>query len=136
MKKLYPYVMLVAGLFAFNELVLAHHGRGNRYDMESEIELQGTVQELVWRNPHTAILIDVEDESGELVTWVIEHSNVSTLARQGYSRRALVPGEKVTAYVNPGSAGEPIGLCQRIVKEDGTVIFVRDSGEPSDRSEF
>ena len=136
MKNLLLYVVLVAGLCLFSEFSPAHHGRGNRYDMESEIELQGTVQELVWRNPHTAIIIDVPDESGEPVTWVIEHSNVSTLARQGYSRRALIPGEKVTAYVNPGSAGEPIGLCQRIVKEDGTVIFVRDQGEPSERSEF
>jgi hypothetical protein len=27
--------------------------------------------------------------------------------------------------VNPGKAGEPIGLCRQIVLEDGTVIFVR-----------
>ena len=136
MNKLRLLIALSAGLVLLNEAALSHHGRGTRYDMESEVELQGTIQELVWRNPHTAILIDVPDESGELVTWVIEHSNVSTLARQGYSRRVLRPGEKVTAYVNPGSQGEPIGLCQRIIKEDGTVIFVRDSGEPSEREEF
>ncbi|MFP6828305.1 MAG: DUF6152 family protein [Gammaproteobacteria bacterium] len=43
--------------------------------MDSEIEIKGTIQELVWRNPHTAIIIDVPEEWGELVTWVIEHSN-------------------------------------------------------------
>jgi hypothetical protein len=103
----------------------AHHGRGNRYDMDAEIPIEGTVRELVWRNPHIAIVIDVEDESGEVVPWVIEHSNVSTLARMGYHRNSLRPGQPVTAYINPGREGEPIGLCQRIVLEDGSVIFVR-----------
>lgn len=103
----------------------AHHGRGNRYDMDAEVPIAGTVRELVWRNPHIAIVIDVEDENGEVVPWVIEHSNVSTLARMGYHRNTLRPGQPVTAYINPGREGEPIGLCQRIVLEDGSVIFVR-----------
>lgn len=125
MTKLRLFIASCAGLFLCSALALAHHGRGTRYDMESEIELQGTIQELVWRNPHVAILIDVEDEQGETATWVIEHSNVSTLARLGYHRNTLKPGQKVTAFINPGSAGDPIGLCQRIVLEDGTEIFVR-----------
>lgn len=125
MKKLRLFIALSSGLFLLNDLATAHHGRGTRYDMDSEIALDGTIQELVWRNPHVAILIDVEDEQGEPVTWVIEHSNVSTLARLGYHRNVLRPGQKVTAYINPGSQGDPIGLCQRIVLEDGTEIFVR-----------
>jgi len=125
MNKLSLFIALAAGLFLLNELTLAHHGRGTRYDMDSEIALDGTIQEFVWRNPHVAILIDVEDEQGEPVTWVIEHSNVSTLARLGYHRNVLRPGQKVTAYVNPGTEDNTIGLCQRIVLEDGTVIFVR-----------
>jgi len=118
---------LLAGFLLSNELALAHHGRGTRYDMETELEVQGTVRELVWRNPHVAILIDAEDEQGEVVTWVIEHSNVSTLARLGYHRNVLKPGQKVTAVVRPGSAGDPIGLCQKIILEDGTEIFVRNA---------
>ena len=125
MKQLPLFIAVSAGLVLLHEAALGHHGRGTRYDMEAEVELQGTIQELVWRNPHVAILIDVEDGQGEPVTWVIEHSNVSTLARLGYHRNTLRPGQSVTAYVNPGSQGDPIGLCQRIVLEDGTVIFVR-----------
>ena len=121
------FFALLAGFFLSSELALAHHGRGTRYDMESELEVQGTVRELVWRNPHVAILIDAEDEQGEVVTWVIEHSNVSTLARLGYHRNVLKPGQKVTAVVRPGFAGDPIGLCQKIILEDGTEIFVRNA---------
>jgi hypothetical protein len=120
--------VLIAGLLFADAALYAHHGRGTRYDMDSVIEIQGVVQELVWRNPHVAILIDVPDESGDLVTWVIEHSNVSTLARQGYFRNTLKPGDEVTAFINPTSAGDAAGLCQRIILEDGSVIFVRGAG--------
>lgn len=125
MRKPFTLVVLVVGTLFADGLLFAHHGRGNRYDMNSEIALEGTVQELVWRNPHIAILIDAPNQNGEPATWVIEHSNVSTLARMGYHRNSLKPGQRVTVYVNPGSGGETVGLCQRIVLEDGTVIFVR-----------
>jgi hypothetical protein len=128
-------VALCAGLALGSGIASAHHGRGSKYDMDSGFEVQGTIQELVWRNPHTAIIIDVPNDSGELVTWVIEHSNVSTLARQGYSRRALLPGEKVTAYVYPAIDGSPEGLCRHIIKEDGSVIFLRVDGATADREE-
>lgn len=125
MTKPLMFVVLFAGLLCGDGLLFAHHGRGSRYDMASEIELHGTVRELVWRNPHVAILIDVESNADETVTWVIEHSNVSTLARQGYYRNSLRPGQEITAFINPGSAGDATGLCQRIILEDGTIIFVR-----------
>lgn len=125
MRRTLTAVVLVASTLFVDGSLLAHHGRGNRYDMDSEIAIEGTVRELVWRNPHIAILIDAPDRNGEPATWVIEHSNVSTLARMGYHRNTLRPGQPVTVYVNPGSSGEAIGLCQRIVLEDGSVIFVR-----------
>jgi len=31
----------------------------------------------------------------------------------------------VTAFINPTSSGDAGGLCQRIILEDGSVIFVR-----------
>jgi Family of unknown function (DUF6152) len=107
--------------------LLAHHGRGSTYDTKKEVALKGTVKEVVWRNPHIAIFLDVKDSSGKVTTWAIEHSNVSQLARLGYSKGTLRPGMEVTAVVNPGSKGEPIGLCQKVILADGKEIFLRDS---------
>jgi Family of unknown function (DUF6152) len=103
----------------------AHHGRGATYDNTKEIQVKGTVKQVLWRNPHIGILIDVKDASGKVTTWSIEHSNVSTLARLGYTRLSLQPGWEVTAVVNPGSHGEPIGLCRKIILADGKEIFLR-----------
>jgi hypothetical protein len=103
----------------------AHHGRGATYDGKKEVAVKGTVKQVLWRNPHIGILIDVKDAGGKVTTWSIEHSNVSTLARLGYGRTSLQAGMEVTAYVNPGSHGEPIGLCRKVVLADGKEIFVR-----------
>ena len=118
--------ILVAVLALSSALLLAHHGRGATY-AKTEISLKGTVKEVLWRNPHIAIFLDVKDNNGKVTTWAIEHSNVSQLARLGYSRTTLRPGMEVTATVNPGSKGDPIALCQKIVLADGKEIFLRDS---------
>ncbi len=127
MKGFLTFFALVLGLSISTGQLFAHHGRGNRYE-RSEIELKGTVQSLAWRNPHVAIFIDVEDDNGDVVTWNIEHSNVSTLARRGYSRNTLRPGQEVTIVVNPGTGGKRVGLCQLVILADGTEIFRRGEG--------
>jgi uncharacterized protein DUF6152 len=118
-------LILVALLNSTN--LLAHHGRGSTYDTKKELPLKGTVKEVLWRNPHIAIFLDVKDANGKVTTWAIEHSNVSQLARLGYNKGTLKPGMEVTAVVNPGSKGEPIGLCQKVILADGKEIFLRDS---------
>ena len=118
--------ILVAVLALSSALLLAHHGRGATY-AKTEISLKGTVKEVLWRNPHIAIFLDVKDDNGKVTTWAIEHSNVSQLARLGYSKTTLRAGMEVTAVFNPGAKGEPIGLCQKIIMADGKEIFLRDS---------
>jgi len=107
---------------------VAHHGRGATYDMKREVQLKGTVAEVLWRNPHIAIFIDVKDEEGKVTRWAIEHSNIVTLTQQGYGRATLKAGQEVTAFVRPGAKGEPIGLCMKIVFPDGKQIFDRNPG--------
>src|SRR5499426_2987635 len=120
-------VTLVSLAFLGSQPLLAHHGRGSTYDTKKELPLKGTVKEVVWRNPHIAIFLDVKDANGKVTIWAIEHSNVSQLARLGYTKGTLRPGMEVTAVVNPGSKGEPIGLCQKVILADGKEIFLRDS---------
>ena len=86
----------------------------------------------MWRNPHIAVLIDVPDADGKVVNWRIEHSNVTTLARQGYIRNSLPVGAMVTAVVSPGTGGVPVGLMEYLVLEDGTRMFGRNGLGPLD----
>jgi hypothetical protein len=124
--------LLVFGLTVSVRPLLAHHGRGNTYDTSQEIEVQGVVNAVLWRNPHIGILLDVEDEDGNVDTWSIEHSNVSTLARMGYGRNTVRAGMEVTAVINPGEGGRKVGLCRKIILADGTEVFQRGALGPLD----
>ena len=73
--------------------------------------------------------MDVEGDNGEVVNWGFENSNVSTLARQGYNRRTLRVGQKITAEVNPSRQGAPVGIVVAVILEDGTEIMSRRRGE-------
>lgn len=120
--------VLIAGLSTLAAPSLAHHGRGGTYDTKRQVSLKGTVAEVLWRNPHIVIFVDAPDESGKVVRWTIEHSNITTLAQQGYGRTTLRAGQDVTAVVFPGADGTPKGLLAKIVFADGREIFQRNQG--------
>ena len=122
MKKLIALLILAASP------VMAHHGRGSTYDMKKELSLKGIISEVSWRNPHIAIFLDVKDADGKVTTWTIEHSNITTLAMQGYGRTTLKVGQEVTAVIHPGAAGTLIGLCVKFFLPDGTQVFQRGTG--------
>jgi len=131
MKRTLVYVVLLSAM-VMAAPVAAHHGRGATFDMKKQVTLKGTVSQVKWQNPHVLIFMDVPDETGKVVTWGFENSNVHTLATQGYNRNTLKFGQPITAIVNPAANGEPLGIIVRIVLADGKVIMSRERGNPLD----
>jgi hypothetical protein len=104
---------------------LAHHSF-SMFDMGKEIELKGSVREFQWTNPHIWVQVLVTGADGKTVEWSIEGNSPSTLSRQGWSKRSLVPGETVTMTVHPLRDGSPGGSVVKILRADGSVV-----GEPA-----
>ena len=132
MKKLVAFFAFVAGLAIIAGPLFAHHGTGISYDLDAPfLTLKGTVTEFAFRNPHVSIFIDVMDENGIVVNWAFEHSNVASLAREGYNRNSLRPGQEVTAIAYPSRGGAHVGLTFKIIRADGTELLHRDqAGAP------
>ena len=131
MRKAIACVVLLAAV-AMTTPLAAHHGRGASFDMKKQVTLKGTVSQVKWQNPHVLIFMDVPDETGKVVTWGFENSNVHTLAVQGYNRNTLKIGQPVTAIVNPAVNGEPLGIIVKVVLADGKEIMSRERGNPVD----
>ncbi len=131
MKRCFTFFVLIGCLLMVAAPLRAHHGRGSTYS-DGEVTLKGTVTEISWRNPHVVVYMDVPDENGNVVNWGFENSNVSTLARQGYTRRTLRVGQEITALVNPSRQGAPVGIVVKVILEDGTEIMSRERGNPLD----
>ena len=97
--------------------VVGHHSDAG-VDTESIVAFEGTVQEFAWRNPHVYVIVET-DQSGEPVEWELQMGSVNGLARRGWSRDTLAPGQEVRVRVHPATDGRPYGILDSVEKDGG-----------------
>jgi hypothetical protein len=106
---------------------LAHHSYA-MFDLTKTVTLQGTIRDFQWTNPHSWIWIDVPGATGANEQWGIEGMSPNYLARRGWSKHTLNPGDKVSVVIHPLKGAEHGGSFLSVTLPDGTVM--RQSGEP------
>ncbi len=100
----------------------AHHSFG-MFDNTKEMWIECTIKEFQWTNPHAWIQVLVTDAEGNEVEWSLEGGSPNILARNGWNRTVLQPGDKVRILLYPLRSGEPGGSFVEVHKEDGTVYY-------------
>jgi hypothetical protein len=91
---------------------LAHHGTAVSYDQKAWITVKGVVTEFRWRNPHSALFLDIEDEEGNVTGYAIELPSPVLMSRSnGWTRATFKPGDRVEFRVHPSRTGAPVGEC-------------------------
>ena len=117
-----------ASLFIVCSPLRAHHGN-SAYEEKAPITITGTVTEFVWANPHSQILLDV-NEKGKVVHWALESQSPGILRRAGWTRTSLKVGDKITITLAAAKNGEPVGFSGaaygKIVFADGRVLTMRE----------
>jgi len=89
-------IALIACLFIATPYAsLAHHSHGN-YDVRTYTELQGTVADYIWLNPHAWIYLNVDDGEGGTVTWALEGGSITELSKHGWHKYSLQSGDKIS----------------------------------------
>ena len=114
--------MVLAGIVAFSNTVLAHHSDVG-LDEELVVALEGKVTNFRWRQPHVYLTLDVM-ENGEAVSWGIQLVSVNILARRGWSADSLVSGDEVFLRVHPATNGRKYGKLIFIERADGTPVAI------------
>ena len=105
----------------------AHHSFA-MFDMDKNVELQGTVIEYKWANPHVHVVIRVPPGQGvdpSLVgSWDLEAAGSTTImGRQGWRRDTLKPGEQIRVVVHPLRDGNKGASLFYMIKPDGTRLY-------------
>ena len=123
-----PFLCLViAGLVAATLVTvsvspaLAHHA-GVEWDREQVLELNGTIKEFQFMNPHTWIQIEVENGDGAIEEWSVEWGSPNTLSRRGIRPSTFPAGAEATVRINPMKSGDPAGGFVGAKLADGSIV--------------
>ena len=101
--------------------VQAHH-TGSTLLSETTVTLKGVVKNWLWSNPHCLLTIEVTDEKGQAVQWVMELQAPNSIFPEGYRKNSFKPGDVVTVTANPVTNGRPYGRIAGVMLADGTTI--------------
>jgi len=113
--------LALAGAVSMAAPALAHHSFAD-FDRTKHGTLTGTVRALEWENPHIWLWVNTTDAKGNVVPWGFEGSAPAEMARNGFNRKLIVVGQKITVSYTPLRDGRNGGSFSRITLADGTVI--------------
>jgi DNA/RNA endonuclease YhcR with UshA esterase domain len=101
--------------------VFAHHGTAS-YDTTRTTTVKGTVTAFQFMNPHTLLFLDVTDEKGNVQKWQGELTSPNHLARNGWTKNSLKPGDQITLTGFPAKSGANSLWITKVVLADGTSL--------------
>jgi len=93
---------LVAGMVLCASSAFAHHSLDKTYDLKTEIRMQGRLLQVLLRNPHSFLQLEVPDAQGVPQRWSLEWKGSGSLAKSSILRDTLKPGDALVVTVNPG----------------------------------
>jgi hypothetical protein len=108
--------------------ISAHHGSSN-YDMSKSVSVKGTVMDFAFINPHSAIYLEAKDDKGNPEKWLVEADSPNNLARAGWNRESIKPGEVVTIVGNRTKDGSRVIRLQKVIFSDGRELKPREGDE-------
>jgi hypothetical protein len=100
--------------------LLAHHG-GAAFDQTQTLTFSATVTELQFANPHVLVYFDVKKD-GATEKWSGWLTAPNKLARAGWTKRTLEPGDQITVAGTPHKGGSHILQVRRLVGPDGNAL--------------
>lgn len=100
----------------------AHHSFAVFFQTSRSISVTGVVTAVEFSNPHGLIHLTVKRPDGTLETWTAETNSPSILARRGWSKDTLKPGETVTVKGWPARNGARYLRMQSAYWADGRLI--------------
>jgi len=105
----------------------AHHGSAD-FDDNKPATVKGTVTDFIWANPHGSIELDVQDSKGNFEKWQGFLTSPNFLARAGWSKNTLKPGDEVTITGNLSKSHPNLLKVTRVQLSNGQELRVSALG--------
>ena len=98
----------------------AHHG-GAAFDQAQTLTFKGTVTEMTFSNPHVLVYWEVTKD-GATEKWSGWLTAPTKLARAGWTKSTLKPGDTIEVSGIPHKAGNHILQIRRLIAPDGKAL--------------
>jgi Family of unknown function (DUF6152) len=110
----------------------AHHAFSTEFDVNRPVTLQGKVTKVELINPHSWIHIEVTDEKGNAVEWMVEGGSPNALIRRGINRNSIPIGSElvIRGYGTRDGSNKAVG--RDITFADGRALFFEGSKPDAD----
>ena len=112
---------ILAVLLAAGVPLAAHHSVPVNFDQSREVTIRGVITEIRWINPHSRFRLDVKQEDGSILEWLVEMGAINTMQRAGFQTDRFAVGDPVTVIGNPGRRDRVV-LLRTAVLQDGTKL--------------
>ena len=93
-------LLMGAALAIASMPALAHHSAA-MFEEKKTITVEGVVKEFQFTNPHSWLIVDVTDKSGETKTWALEWGSTNDLTQASITRTTLKPGDRIIVTGEP-----------------------------------
>ena len=127
--------IVAAGLAGMSASLLAHHGDAGRYE-DKLTAVKGIVVELQLINPHSIVVLDVNEDGGKVVRWRGEAGAATQLKGWCWTRDVIKPGDSISMIGRRLKNGSPymtLSENARVIDASGKVIFKgNDPGQPNE----
>ncbi len=114
----------VACLATLSIPVAAHHSH-SMYDRTVLMVVEAKVKEYIWGNPHVWLYVEISDENGQPVEWILEAADAGGMSLDGWSAQSMTPDDVVTVTFSPLKDGTDGGLLGAVELADGTYLTTR-----------
>lgn len=114
------FLALTLGLM-IGSVAFAHHGTAS-YDTTKSVSAKGAVTAFDFVNPHVEVYLDAKDARGNVEKWQGELTSPNHLARAGWHKDTIKPGETITISGFPSKSGARVIWIQKVLLADGTQL--------------
>ena len=129
--KCVAFVVLIGSL-SLSGSAFSHHAFSSEFDADRPFLVTGTIVRVEWINPHSWVHVDVKQEDGTVVPWMMEGGTPNALLRGGLTRKVLQVGTEVIVRGYQSKDPDCIPKCRGsgrdITFTDGRKIFMGSSG--------
>lgn len=105
----------------------AHHAFSTEFDVERPVALEGKVTKVELINPHSWIHIEVVDENGESVVWMVEGGSPNALVRRGVTKASIPIGSELVVRGYQARDGSNRAVGRDLSFADGRELFFQST---------